>query len=108
VGAVAVIALSALIAKSGHFKALRYCGENSIVVYLAFFLPMAASRAVLLKTGWIADIGTISAIVTVVGVIGSLAWFWAVRWTFLRFLFERPPRFWLAPKTKRLVLQPAE
>jgi uncharacterized membrane protein YcfT len=107
-GAAAVVAVSALMATSDAFKPLRYCGENSIVIYLAFFLPMAASRTVLLKTGWIADIGTISAIVTVVGVIGSLAWFWAVRWTFLRFLFERPARFWLAPKTKRLVLQPAE
>jgi hypothetical protein len=27
--------------------------------------------------------------------------------TFLRFLFEGPERFWIAPK-KRLVLQPAE
>ncbi|MEA2947148.1 MAG: hypothetical protein QOI40_2478, partial [Alphaproteobacteria bacterium] len=27
---------------------------------------------------------------------------------FLRFLFERPQRFRLAPKTKRLILQPAE
>jgi hypothetical protein len=30
-----------------------------------------------------------------------------VRSTFLRFLFERPDRFWIAPR-KRLVLQPAE
>ena len=106
-GAVAVVSVSVLLAKSDLASPLRYCGRNSIVIYLAFFLPMAASRAVLLKTGWITDIGTISAIVTIVGVIGSLAWFWAVRWTFLRFLFERPERFWLAPK-KRLVLQPAE
>ena len=106
-GAAAVVSVSVLLAKSDLASPLRYCGRNSIVIYLAFFLPMAASRAVLLKTEWITDIGTISAIVTIVGVIGSLAWFWAVRWTFLRFLFERPERFWLAPK-KRLVLQPAE
>src|SRR5882757_10058256 len=105
-GAAAVVSVSVLLAKSDLASPLRYCGRNSIVIYLAFFLPMAASRAVLLKTGWIADIGTISVIVTVVGVLGSLAWFWAVRWTFLRFLFERPEAFWLAPK-KRLVLQPA-
>ena len=106
-GAAAVVSVSVLLAKSDLAAPLRYCGRNSIVIYLAFFLPMAASRAVLLKTGWITDIGTISVIVTVVGVLGSLAWFWAVRWTFLRFLFERPEAFWLAPK-KRLVLQPAE
>jgi uncharacterized membrane protein YcfT len=101
------VAISALMARSDLFAPLRYCGRNSIVIYLAFFLPMAASRAVLLKTGWITDIGTVSALVTLAGVIGALAWFWAVRWTFLRFLFERPEPFWIAPK-KRLVLQPAE
>src|SRR6266508_401393 len=106
-GAAAVVALAALMAKSDVFKPLRYCGRNSIVIYLAFFLPMAASRMVLLKTGWITDVGTISALVTLAGVVGALAWFWAVRATFLRFLFERPERFWIAPK-RRLVLQPAE
>jgi hypothetical protein len=37
--------------------------------------------------------------------------FWAARRTFLRFLFERPQRFWLAPKPTpelALSLQPAE
>jgi uncharacterized membrane protein YcfT len=33
-----------------HDVPLRYCGRNSIVIYLAFFLPMAR-RALLLKTG---------------------------------------------------------
>ena len=106
-GAAAVVALAALMARSDLFKPLRYCGRNSIVIYLAFFLPMAASRMVLLKTGWIADVGTISALVTLAGVVGALVWFWAVRPTFLRFLFERPERFWIAPK-QRLTLQPAE
>jgi hypothetical protein len=40
-------------------------------------------------------------------VVGALAWFWVVRATWLGFLFERPERFWIAPK-KRLTLQPAE
>ena len=68
-------------AKIDLFKPLRYCGRNSIVIYLAFFLPMAATRAVLLKTGLITDVGTISAIVTAAGVVGSLCLFWAVRGT---------------------------
>ena len=46
--------------------------SNSIVIYLAFFLPMAATRTVLLKTGIITDLGTISLIVTAAGVIGAL------------------------------------
>jgi uncharacterized membrane protein YcfT len=110
VGAMAVVAVAALMAKSDLFRPLRYCGRNSIVIYLAFFLPMAIARTLLLKTGWIADIGTVSALVTLTGVIGSLAMFWAVRSTPLRFLFERPARFWIAPKVANasLALQPAE
>ena len=40
--------------------------------------------------------------------VGALALFWAVRGTVLRFLFERPERFWLTPKKPRLALQAAE
>jgi uncharacterized membrane protein YcfT len=106
-GAGAVVTVSVLLSKSDLAAPLRYCGRNSIVIYLAFFLPMAASRALLIKTGWITDVGTISALVAVAGVTGSLLWFWAVRKTVLSFLFERPERFWIAPKA-RLALQPAE
>ncbi len=105
-GAAAVVAASALMAKARLFGFLRYCGERSIVIYLAFFLPMAASRTVLLKSGLIADIGLVSALVTVAGVVGALLWFWAARGTRLKFLFERPAAFWIAPKPIRL--QPAE
>ncbi|HEY0440610.1 MAG TPA: acyltransferase family protein [Xanthobacteraceae bacterium] len=106
-GASAVVAVSALMAQSDLFAPLRYCGRNSIVVYLAFFLPMAASRTVLLKTGIVTDVGTISLIVTATGVIGAVAWFWAVRRTPLWFLFERPAAFRLNPRHS-LRLQPAE
>jgi uncharacterized membrane protein YcfT len=106
-GAAAVVAISALLARSGVFTPLRYCGQNSIVIYLAFFLPMVISRTTLLKTGYITDIGTISLIVTIVGVTGALAMHWMLRNTPLRCLFERPARFWLAPR-RSLRLQPAE
>jgi len=114
-GAAAVVALSALIAKSDVFRPLRYCGQSSIVIYLAFFLPMAASRTLLVKMGWITDIGALSAVVTLAGVIGALMMYWAVHWNVLRFLFERPARFWLVPKDapkqaseRKLALQPAQ
>ena len=42
---------------------LRFCGKHSIVIYLAFFLPMASTRTLLLKTGIIPDIGMVSLIV---------------------------------------------
>jgi uncharacterized membrane protein YcfT len=107
VGAAAVVSVSALMAKSDAFAALRYLGKNSIVVYLAFFLGMAASRAVLLKLNLIPDLGTVALIVTASGVAGAVALFWAVRNTPLRFLFERPAWAHLKDKPK-FALQPAE
>jgi uncharacterized membrane protein YcfT len=106
-GAGAIVTLGALLAQIRLFDFLRYCGQNSIVIYLAFFLFMAGTRVFLLKTGLIADIGVMSVIVTAAGVIGPLLLFWTVRHTPLHFLFERPERFWLTPKP-RFVLQPAE
>jgi uncharacterized membrane protein YcfT len=107
VGAAAVVAVAALMAKTELFRSLRYCGANSIVIYLAFFLPMAATRTILLKTGIITDLGTVSLIVTAAGVIGALCWYWAVRKTPFRFLFERPAWAKLRP-ARGPVMQPAE
>jgi len=114
VGACAVVTISALMTLHDVFKPLRYCGRNSIVVYLAFFLPMAATRALLLKTHLLTDVGSMSVIITAAGVIGSLALYWATHGTWANFLFERPAMFWLTPKPApkgagpRVVLQPAE
>jgi len=105
-GGAAVVALSALLAQNRLLEPLRYCGEHSIVIYLAFFLGVAASRSILLLNGWISDVGTLSAIVTLAGIAGALILYWTVRRTPLRFLFERPQAFWIAPK-KSLKLQPA-
>ena len=106
-GAAAVVTLAALLAQTKTFEALRYCGEHSIVIYLAFFLFMAGTRFVLLNTDIIRDIGVISALVTFAGVIGPLALFWLTRNTPLWFLFERPDLFWIEPR-RHVTLQPAE
>ena len=106
-GAAAVVNAAALMAKSDWFKPLRYCGRNSIVIYLAFFLPMAVTRTVLVKSELIADVGTMAALITLAGVMGALLLFWIVRGTWAHFLFERPAVFHLVPP-KRAVLQPAE
>jgi uncharacterized membrane protein YcfT len=87
---------------------LRFCGEHSIVIYLAFFLPMAASRTLLLKAGMIPDIGTISLVVTIVGVAGALAIWQIALKAGANFLFERPAACWIAPKKPLPALQAAE
>jgi uncharacterized membrane protein YcfT len=106
-GACAVVSVSALMAKSDVFAPLRWLGKNSIVVYLAFFLGMAASRSMLLKTGIIPDLGTVALIVTASGIGFTVALFLAVRGTRLKFLFERPQWARLSDKP-RYTLQPAE
>src|SRR6195952_2170285 len=80
-GACAIVVTGTLLARAHWLDALRYCGEHSIVIYLAFFLPMAATRTLLLHSGVIHDIGVISLIVTVAGVVGALAIWWISRGT---------------------------
>jgi uncharacterized membrane protein YcfT len=90
VGAIAVVTLSTLLSKTDLMAPVRYCGKHSLVIYLAFFLPMAVARSALLRTGIIPDIGWISVAVTAAGVIFPLVLYWSVRHTGARFLFERP------------------
>jgi uncharacterized membrane protein YcfT len=107
-GACAIIIIGTLLARAHWLTFLRFCGEHSIVIYLAFFLPMATTRTLLLKTGLIHDIGTISLVVTVVGVAGALA-LWRIALAIgANFLFERPAAFWIAPMKPRKALQAAE
>jgi len=107
-GACAIIIMGTLLARAHWLEFLRFCGEHSIVIYLAFFLPMAATRTLLLRAGPIHDIGTISLIVTLAGVFGALA-IWRIALAVgANFLFERPAAFWIAPKKQGRVLQAAE
>jgi uncharacterized membrane protein YcfT len=107
-GACAIVTIGTLLAQAHRLKFLRFCGEHSIVIYLAFFLPMAATRTLLLKAGFIHDIGTISLIVTIVGVVGALVIWRTALIAGANFLFERPAAFWIAPKKAGPALQAAE
>ena len=107
-GASAIVSIGTLLARAHWLNFLRYCGEHSIVIYLAFFLPMAETRTLLLRAGLIHDIGTISLLVTLVGVAGALA-IWRMALALgANFLFERPAAFWIAPKKAQPTLQAAE
>ncbi len=106
-GAIAIVTFAALLSRSPLAAPFRYAGEHSIAIYLAFFLPMAATRAALLKTGVITDIGIASAVVTAVAVVVPLLLERLVRHTPFFFLFRRPAAFHLAPP-RAARLQPAE
>jgi len=108
VGAFAIVTMGTLLARAHWLTFLRLCGEHSIVIYLAFFLPMATTRTLLLHTALIHDIGTISLVVTIVGVAGALA-LWQIALALgANFLFERPAAFWIAPRKTPKALQAAE
>ncbi|MEX2128078.1 MAG: acyltransferase family protein [Xanthobacteraceae bacterium] len=106
-GAAAVIAIASLLARAHVIDLLRHAGEHSIAVYLAFFLPMAVTRIVLLKTGIVTDIGTVALIVTAAGVAAPLVLHWLVNGTRFDFLFKRPALFHI-DSPRRPALQPAE
>jgi uncharacterized membrane protein YcfT len=106
-GASAVIGVAALLARANLIDLLRHAGEHSIAVYLAFFLPMAATRMVLLKTSVVPDLGTVALIVTAMGVAVPLVLHWLVQETRLDFLFRRPAFFHI-DRARRPALQPAE
>jgi uncharacterized membrane protein YcfT len=89
-GAGAVVALAALLSTRDWAHPIRYAGENSIVVYLAFFLPMATTRTALLAFAPNLDLGVTALIVTAVAAITPLIFFALVKNSSLGFLFKRP------------------
>ncbi|WP_346767175.1 acyltransferase family protein [Enterovirga aerilata] len=109
-GAVAIVAAASILTShmSRAAEPLRYCGQNSIAIYLAFFLPMAATRTVLIKTGIIQDAGLVSLFVLIAAVAAPLILERLVRHTPLAFLFRRPAWAHIVPVRPALRLQPAE
>lgn len=107
-GAIAVVAGSVLLSEMRYTQWLRYCGRNSIVIYLAFFLPMATVRTVIARTGIITDIGVASTLVTFAGVSFPLLLHALVRNGRLKFLFVRPTMFRLEKPTAAADAKKAE
>lgn len=95
-GALAIICIAVLISSLRLASFVEYLGRNSIVVYLAFFLPMAVSRIVLLKFAPFLDIGTVSLLVMASAAIGPVIAYQVIVKTGLgRFLFHRPNWAWM-------------
>ena len=113
VGAMAMVATAAILAgrlpRNALIDGLNWVGKYSIVVYLAFFLPMAVTRTLIVKTGLITDIGLASLVTTVAAVAGPIMLYYATRLTGLgRFLFERPRLAIIERRAKDRVPVPAE
>lgn len=106
IGAAAVLAASALMARARVFAPLAYCGRHSLVVYLAFYIPLVIASKLLFSSGLTQDPGSIAALATLAAVAGALALHRLVRDTRLRFLFERPARFRLGEASARRAARP--
>ncbi|MCC0015974.1 MAG: acyltransferase family protein [Rhodobiaceae bacterium] len=96
-GAVAITVIASTITDTVFGRSFAFAGAHSIAIYLAFFLPMAAMRTMLVKLGIIADVGTMSAIVTVFATVTPLIALAVADRTFLKFLFNRPAWARLVP-----------
>ncbi|WP_342359434.1 acyltransferase family protein [Terrarubrum flagellatum] len=92
-GACALIATASMLEPAWIGRAIAACGRRSLAIYLAFFLPMAAMRAALVKSGLspdLIDVGTASALITIAAATAPLLLHrLAMRGPFA-WLFERP------------------
>jgi uncharacterized membrane protein YcfT len=90
-GALAVCVTAALLVMLPVMNWLRWLGSHSIVVYLSFAIPMAASRVLLLKLDMIDNLDVVATIVFLTALVSPLILYWLIRKTGLgKFLFERP------------------
>lgn len=109
-GAVAISVVAALLTKLPWMNWLQWLGAKSLVIYVAFVLPMGIARTVLLRLG-IDEPNVVSLLTMAVAIVAPLVLWWTVEKTrFGRFLFERPSWAHL-PGTRRAphgVAVPAE
>ena len=100
IGTLALCVLAVLLTKLPFMAWLRWLGSKSLIVYLAFVLPMGIFRTILLKVGVITDVSTISILTMAVAIVAPLVLYGLVQLTgFGTFLFER--RAWAhLPGTK--------
>lgn len=91
IGAIAVCALGVLMAKHNVGNAIRYVGQNSIVVYLTFYIPMKITEKVIDRIGDpLGSVGLSTAIILVVAVASPLVFAYLIKGTPLNFLYVRP------------------
>ena len=90
-GSIALCVFAALLMRLKWMAWLRWLGAHSIVVYLSFSIPMAATRVLLLKLGIVTDTGLLSSIVLASALVSPLILYALIQKTgWGRFLFERP------------------
>lgn len=90
VGTAALCVIAALLTRLPWMSWLRWMGSKSLIIYVAFVLPLGVSRTVLIKLG--VDEPTVLSLATMaIAIISPLVLYWIVQRTGVgKFLFERP------------------
>lgn len=109
VGTAALCVFAALLTTLPWMSWLRWLGSKSLIVYVAFVLPMGVARTVLIRLG-LDEPNLLSLLTMAIAIISPLILYWIVQRTgFGRFLFERPAWAHLPGTTRRSpVAAPAE
>lgn len=112
VGAAALCVAAALLARIPAMDWLRWLGSKSLIIYVAFVLPMGVARTILIRLG-IVEPTVLSVVTVAIAIVAPLILYWAVQKTgFGRFLFERPGWAHLPgvqrPSAKQALTTPAE
>jgi uncharacterized membrane protein YcfT len=90
-GPVAICTFSVVLMDRPCTGWLRWIGAHSLVIYLAFTIPMSIFREIAMNTGLITKTGPLSLAVFVVALTTPIIFYFAIGLTgFGHFLFERP------------------
>lgn len=89
-GALAVLGFSALLAQGNAFQWLAAIGRNSLAIYVAFLIPMAISRQILVVGAGFSDPGWAALGLFLMAVLACLMLAYAAPRFGLGFLFTRP------------------
>lgn len=101
-GAIALVEVAALLSKWKSARLLRYCGQNSIVIYLTFFFPMTFLERTLAAKGWIPDVGWACFAILAISAGTPLLFHLAIKKTPLIALYVRPKMFRLSNNQRKL------
>lgn len=89
-GALAIVTLAVLIERVSALDWLAFCGRHSLAIYLAFVIPMSASRSLLVGKLGVAQPDIVMAAVLVCAILFPLILERLVQRGPLQFLFIRP------------------
>lgn len=89
-GTAALCVIAALLTRLPVMDWLRWMGSKSLIIYVAFVLPMGIARTLLIKFG-VLEPTLLTFITMAVAITSPLVLYWLVQRTgFGKFLFERP------------------